>query len=298
MKLIQFLKKKFPELSNREIKASLELGSCLINGKIESFSSKEIDPKKDKIDFKFIKAAKIPRLIISETRIVLEDDYLLIYDKEAGHLCMSSEKESEVNLHDELKKYLELREKKKIYLEPVHRLDKNTSGLIIFSKSPESNKKLSLLFKEKKIYKEYRALVDGAFKKSGTPLKGCLENYLRLEYKKGHSQKWMVVAKNSKIHKDRDKLAISEYELLEDFEDCSLVKLVPKTGRTHQLRIHMAFLGHPIIGDVLYAKSFRSSKNFYRLMLHAYKLIFSHPHDATKISVEASLPKGFTEKTF
>jgi 23S rRNA pseudouridine1911/1915/1917 synthase len=293
MKLIQFLKKKYPQLSNREIKASLELGSCLVNGEIESFSSREIDPKKARVDFRFIKAPKTPQLIIQNERIVWEDDWILVYDKEAGHLCMSSEKETEVNLHQELKTFLKQREDKTVYLEPVHRLDKNTSGLIIFSKSPHSNRKLSELFKEKKIYKEYRGLVDGTFTNTKTPLKGILEDYLRLEYKKGHSQKWMVLPKNTKIQKGTDKLAISEYEVLEDYQDKALVKLIPKTGRTHQLRIHMSSIGHPIIGDVLYAKYFKCKKQYFRLMLHAHKLIFIHPLNNSKLNLESKIPEEF-----
>lgn len=280
MKLATYLKNKFPNLSSREIKRALEQGACTVNACIERFGSRQIDPAKDLIKFKAIKTQATKKLTIQKERIIFENQYILVYDKEAGHPSLPTES-NKVNLHQMLKTYLNYD-----FLEPVHRLDKHTSGLIIFAKSKIAVEKFTQLFAEHKIQKEYIAIVDGVWKHA---TQGQIETRMRLEFKKGSMQKWQV----SKSKKD--KIAITDYKILKQYKNYTSLILKPRTGRTHQLRVHMAYLGHPILGDSLYAKNFKSKIFVSRQLLHAHKIIFQDPFSLAQISLIAELPKDMKD---
>ncbi len=287
MKLSYYLKEKYKDFSNKEIKRSLENGACTINGKIEIFSSREIDPQKDKIIFNTKKFSAQDKLEIKDSNIEFQDDDLLIYNKEAGHACMATEGKK-VNLHEELKKALKLR-----FLEPAHRLDKDTSGLIVFCKNPKSLRLMMQAFKEKSINKTYLAVVDGRWSKPGS---GLIQNYLELDYKKLGMQKWKVSKvkkETAEKNKHKYKYAETQYQLKTASKTHSTLELMPKTGRTHQIRIHLADLGFPILGDNLYAESFKNKTLFTRHLLHAFKLKFNHPITQQSYSVTAKAPADF-----
>lgn len=289
IRLIKFLKEKYQDMSAREIKRALDIGACSVNGKIERLGSRLINIQKDKIKFKAIKTQAQEKLIIKKENIIFEDEDILVYNKSAGHPTMSTENQG-VNFHETLKKELKYK-----FLEPAHRLDKNTSGLLIFAKNKESLNKLSEMFASKKIKKTYLAIIDGRWKKKH--LTGTIENYLCLEYKKGSQQKWKVAGKLSPedLKNPKYKSALSEYKVIKTFNDFSLVELSPKTGRTHQLRVHMAHIGHPVLGDSIYAHNFKSKITARRQLLHALRLEFNHPKNNTVIKLEAPLPHDFTE---
>jgi 23S rRNA pseudouridine1911/1915/1917 synthase len=282
--LRNYLKEKHPELSNKVIKKSLEMGACTVNGKIERYASREINPSKDKIVYRKVKDTSHKPLIIDKARIVFEDEHLLIYDKEGYYPSLETNSKTQVHLLGELKKQLKLNK-----LFPVHRLDKGTSGLIIFSKSEEMTAKLNEMFVDKEIKKEYLALIDGNLTANKSKIR--LENELVLIDRSDNHQKWAVKAKDSKTK--LSKKAITELELIKNFADYSYVKLKPFTGRTHQLRVHCAYLGHPILGDTIYGVKFKCKKIFERHLLHAYRLCFKHPLTAMQLDLEAELPVDF-----
>ncbi len=289
MRLTKYIKEKHPDFSSKEIKRALENGACKVNGEIEVFGSREINPSKDQIQFKPQKFKAQAKLEIKKDRIIYEDEDLLVYNKEAGHACMVTEGKK-INLHEELKKELKLK-----YLEPAHRIDKDTSGLIVFCKNKNTINKMMQAFKERTVEKTYLALVDG---KWSQPRSGTIKNFLELEYKKLGIQKWKVsrVAKAiAEKNKNKFKASESDYQVIKSNKDSSLVEVKPKTGRTHQIRIHLAQLGHPILGDSLYAKSFKSKKLFARHLLHAYKLDFTHPSSQKRLKLKATPTKEFRE---
>ncbi|WP_018250248.1 RluA family pseudouridine synthase [Orenia marismortui] len=157
----------------------------------------------------------------------------------------------------------------------VHRLDKDTSGAIVVAKNDQSHLNLAEQFKERTTKKIYLTIVDG-----------------RLKYKKGKidaaigrdpkdRKKMAVTSKNSKK-------AISRFELLEKYEKHSLVKVKLETGRTHQIRLHMGYLGHPVIGDKLYGYN-HNNLTVDRQMLHAHILGFYHPKTEEWMEFEAPL---------
>jgi len=164
----------------------------------------------------------------------------------------------------------------------VHRLDKNTSGCLVATKTDLVHRKLSEMFSERKILKEYRALVFGALEKNH----GDIETYIERSHK---DRKKMAVSRIKGRH------ALTQFEVLEQFEIASYLRLILMTGRTHQIRVHLTHLGHPIIGDLVYRRKNMPSLEIKisRQMLHAYALGFVHPITGKNLSFSAPLPEDF-----
>lgn len=161
----------------------------------------------------------------------------------------------------------------------VHRLDKNTSGLIVIAKTNVAYEKLIDKFKTKDIKKTYIAICKGNFKEKS----GRIENLIGRD--PNERKRMAVVEINGKP-------AISNYEVIDEVQDFSLVKVNIETGRTHQIRVHMKYLNHPILGDDTYGSS---SKLANRQMLHAYLLEFSHPITDEKLKIFGNLPADFLD---
>lgn len=159
----------------------------------------------------------------------------------------------------------------------VHRLDKDTSGLIIVAKNNQSHLLFSEMFKDKSINKYYLAIVKGVVKDDC----GRIENHIGRN--PVDRKKMDVVSKNGKN-------AISNYYVLDRCATHSLVMVGIETGRTHQIRVHMKHIGHPIEGDQVYCKT---NKYATRQMLHAYRLEFTHPLNGEKLSIKSKLPDDF-----
>ena len=162
----------------------------------------------------------------------------------------------------------------------VHRLDKDTSGLIIIAKNDVAHVNMSKQIQERKVSKKYIALVRGIIS----------ENEATID---------MPIARSSKdrkkmaVRKD-GKQAVTHFKVLERFNNCTLLDIKIDTGRTHQIRVHMAEIGHPVIGDEVYS----NGKNEFGIkgqMLHAKSLDFEHPITGEKMHLEAELPKYFKE---
>src|SRR5690606_31033985 len=177
---------------------------------------------------------------------------------------------------------------------PVHRLDKDTSGIIIYAKDEESHKYLSQLFENRGVEKYYLALVNGRLLKAeGTIKEPIAENMAR---------------RGSMLVHKRGKQAHTDYTVVQEWAQYSLVRLQLHTGRTHQIRVHMQYIGHPVVGDKLYGngkgillsqikKKYKNTDPLGeekpilgRLALHAAALRFPHS-DGSMISIEAPLPK-------
>ncbi|ADK69265.1 RluA family pseudouridine synthase [Mycoplasma mycoides subsp. mycoides] len=164
----------------------------------------------------------------------------------------------------------------------VHRIDKQTTGLLIVAKNDKTHKLLSEMFKNHQIYKEYLAIVTGVIK----PNKGLIDAPI------GRSQtdrkKMSVTAKNSKQ-------AITTFEVVERFFKNTLVKCQIQTGRTHQIRVHFNYINHPVLNDPVYGKKHQEFTDFGQY-LHAYKLKFTHPITKKEIELISPLPKEFDDK--
>lgn len=161
----------------------------------------------------------------------------------------------------------------------VHRLDKDTSGLIIIAKTNEAHEKLVEMFQSKKMKKTYVAVCKGNFKNKS----GRLENLIGRD--PFDRKKMAVVEINGKK-------AITNYEVIDEVQDFSLLKINIETGRTHQIRVHMKYLNHPILGDSTYGSP---SKIIGRQMLHAYMLEFIHPITKEIIKLKGEIPQDFAD---
>ncbi len=161
----------------------------------------------------------------------------------------------------------------------VHRLDKDTSGVIIAAKHPEALEFLSRQFREKTTVKKYIAVVKGRMDRSS----GRIETFIARD---SRDRKKFAVYENS------GKKAVTEFFILERLENMSLVMLVPHTGRTHQLRVHMSSVGHPIVGDPVYGRMSGSFRDF-TLMLHALTLEIVLPGETVPRKFTAPVPDRF-----
>ncbi|MCP5506230.1 MAG: RluA family pseudouridine synthase [Chlamydiales bacterium] len=163
----------------------------------------------------------------------------------------------------------------------VHRLDKGTSGVLLMARTLPMKKALELLFKKREIKKIYIALVKGVPKKE----RGTIENKLG---KKGSFHGQTLYGAMPTGQK-----AVTHYKVLKKGKGYALLELHPETGRTHQLRVHLSELGHPILGDLLYGRDVSFPKEIDRLCLHAYRLTFPHPKTGKKVQATAPLPHLF-----
>lgn len=169
----------------------------------------------------------------------------------------------------------------------VHRLDKETSGVLLIAKTEEAFGKLQGQFKEREVGKTYMALVHGRVEPPGGVIRAPVG---RLPW---HRERFGILAGGREAETEYKVLSIMYYELGGKKEELSLINLYPKTGRTHQIRVHLKSIGHPIVGDLLYAgrKTARKDRKWCpRLFLHASKIGFTHPTAGRRMIIEAALP--------
>ncbi|MFN2509575.1 MAG: RluA family pseudouridine synthase, partial [Chthoniobacterales bacterium] len=163
----------------------------------------------------------------------------------------------------------------------VHRLDKETSGCLVVAKNDAAHHELSRQFAARTVKKTYLALVTGRLKKSSGTVDAPIVRH------PVHRQR-MSIAKSS-----RGRSALTQYRVVRSGAEMSLVECELHSGRTHQIRVHLHHLGHPVMGDKLYAA--KNAKSFPRQMLHAWKLGFTHPRTAEWKSFQAELPRDFQD---
>jgi len=272
-KLSHVLRSRLHELSIRAIKKDLERGLCSLNGRVETFASRVVK-KGEKVFFEPSGQAG-PRVVFEKNRVLFEDGVVLAYDKPAGVICNPHGPKIKPNLFAMLHEH-------KGPLWMVHRLDRDTSGVMLFAKSKEVRDLLLEAFKAHKVKKTYLAVADGIV----TPWQGTWTSQVAiLEKGKGY-ERWGSVSQGGKE-------AITAFRVLETGKQETLVELRPKTGRTHQIRVHLAEAGHPVLGDTFYGKRFRSARRPGRHLLHARELSLVHPGQGTSLRMQAQLPEGF-----
>ncbi|NQV00776.1 MAG: RNA pseudouridine synthase [Parcubacteria group bacterium] len=215
-------------------------------------------------------------------KIIYGDNDIIVIDKSAGlivHPIRPGQNDTLVNqLLDE---YPEIKNVGDDSLRPgiVHRLDKDTSGLMVIAKNNKSFEYFKNLFKDRKIVKKYIALVHGKVKDK----KGTITKSISLS-KKDHR-------KRSALLDEKSQKAWTEYKVIKRFKDYTLLEVSIKTGRTHQIRIHLASIGHPVAGDKQYKFKRQSlAENLNRQFLHAFYLKFKLPNGKI-MEFKLDLPK-------
>ncbi len=163
----------------------------------------------------------------------------------------------------------------------VHRIDKDTSGLIIAAKNDAAHRSLAAQLKDHSLYREYAAVVCGVIKEDSGTVNAPIGRH-------------PVDRKRQAVTQRNSRPAVTHYEVAARYEGYTLVHCRLETGRTHQIRVHMAHLGHPVLGDTVYGRK-KPLKGLDGQCLHAWKLHFTHPSTGEVIECEAPLPEYFTE---
>ncbi|HMO36321.1 MAG TPA: RluA family pseudouridine synthase [Gemmatales bacterium] len=271
LRLDQFLRMQFPDWGRKEIGKAISRRRVRINGKVIWLASWLVH-NGDVIETDVPSSARVqPWLRFDPSWIIQEFDDLVAVNKPAGLLSAPSRSTGTVNLHDLARAYFG-------ELLLFHRLDRDTSGVVLLTRPGKINRLLDKAFKTRAVTKEYRAAVVWP---NTLPAKGMIEAPLAVDPQRRDQ---MIVSADGMTARTR-------YEVLaeEPARRRQQVRLWPETGRTHQLRVHMAHLGVPILGDRLYGSIITAS----RLMLHALRLELPALHDQPPRLLEAPLPQEF-----
>lgn len=271
-RLDKFLFDEIISLSRMYLKHLILEGNCTVNNRVENagYHLKSGDFVEIEIEIK-PEIEMIPENIPLE--IIFEDDELVVINKPTGMLVHPTKGVRRGTLLNALLFYLnvdvqgEVKSGKLVRAGLVHRLDKQTSGLMIIAKNPRSHRILCSHFQRRLIEKKYLAVVEGIVSEdSGT---------INAPIGRDAEERVWKISMNGKF-------AESRFRVVERFADGTLLELEPVTGRTNQLRLHCAHIGHPIIGDDKYG-----GREFQRLCLHASKLAFWHPNGNNRLEFEA-----------
>lgn len=302
IRLDQFLVKQHPQLSRTELKKMIDDGFITVDGAIRKPST--LLKGGEKIEFKR-RSPPRPKSGPEEIPldIIYEDDVILVLNKPAGMVVHPAAGNYSGTLVNALMYHLKIPPSVPLFekegeggdLRPgiVHRLDKGTSGVMVVAKTDAALRNLMNQFKKREVQKVYLALVFGHFKKK----EGVIDFAIGRD--QTHRRKF-----SSKSRFKRE--AVTHYKVKKEFPGGALLEVYPKTGRTHQIRVHLSESGHPIVGDTHYgAKSFLSSvkdetvraalEGLDRPFLHATSLKFRHPGSGEEIRFSAPLPEDLSD---
>lgn len=262
-RLDHVLVKKFPEYNRASLQTFIREGFVKVNGELAKKPNEKVG-EDDLIELKVPQNQKQ----LPDLPVIYEDEHVLVLNKPSGLLSMAKgEYCPEATLED--------------YGLLVHRLDRDTSGVVILAKDPETQKMLRKQFQDRKTHKTYLAVVDGTPKLAEAMIDLPISRNLK-------RPTTFQVDQNGKP-------AQTKYKVLKSANGKSLLELKPRTGRTHQLRVHLKYLGTPILGDLVYGEE----KSAPRLMLHAKELEITIPsaNGGVRKTFTAPVPEEF-ERVF
>ncbi len=288
----KYLHARFPRFSRTAMQKLIKEGGVTVNGKVVK-PSYEIQPG-DKIELilppieeKELEPEPIP------VDIIYEDKYLVAVNKPKNMVVHPAPGYPSGTLVNAMLYYCQKELSSAgdpIRPGVIHRLDKDTTGVIIFAKDDEAHWRLSMQFERRRIHKEYLAVVEGQVELDSDIIDAPIgaHPYIRERYT---------------VRKEVGRSAITTYEVIERLGKFTFLRLKPQTGRTHQLRVHMSYIGHPIVADTLYGarkitvgellNTHDQTPIIDRFALHAHKLQFKHPITGKDTIIQAPLPNDF-----
>jgi len=278
IRLDKLASEKF-SLSRRAAQDAIRNGRIDLDGARCDEPGREVDPS---CAIEFHPNRPKARKVQGRLRVLYEDRHLMIVDKPAGLLTLPTTERERDTLLDRAGRYLSIRYGVRPYVGIVHRLDKDTSGALALARSPAAGRALQAMFKAHDIERQYIAVVEGSVRRQT----GTVD--LALVTDRGDLRRGVA------REPGEGRPAVTHFQVIERFGPvASLLALWLETGRTHQIRIHMAEMGHPVVGERVYRpKSQPKCKaSFHRQALHAQTLGFTHPMTGEAIRVEAPVPE-------
>ena len=277
MRVDIFLAQADPSFSRSQIKGAIEKGDVRVNGRVPKAGLLLKEGDKVKLH---MEPARVPVAVAQDIAldIVYEDSSLIVINKPAGMVVHPAPGNPDRTLVNALLHHCDELAGGGDALRPgiVHRIDKETSGLIVFARHAEAHRRLNRLFETRAIDKTYLALVQGVI--AGDD--GVIDRPLR-QFGSGR------VA----VDLERGKPSATEFRVAERFRSQTLVEARPRTGRRHQIRVHLYSLGHPIAGDPVYGDE-ATRQGFARMMLHAWRLGLTLL-SSRQLTLEAPIPESF-----
>ena len=269
--LLDTLSTMFPDSSKTTLRQMLQSGRVRVNGEIEKNARRELESG-DAVDItqKSVHIALPPGLAILH-----EDEDVIVVLKSHGLLTVATERETETTAHAYLNAYLKQKGEDRIHV--VHRLDRETSGVLVFAKNFETREALKEQFAAHTTSRVYVAIIEGAMK----PVEGTIRSHLR--------ERRDLRMESVKAHPEA-KLAVTHYRTIETKRGYSMLEIRLETGRKNQIRTHLSEAGHPVIGDRLYGSTVNPIG---RLALHAKLLGFEHPRSGKRLEFTAPVPAAF-----
>jgi 23S rRNA pseudouridine1911/1915/1917 synthase len=254
-------------------------GNRVRNASIELKPGMTIEANVDPVKLFEDLTARDTKFELTAARVLFEDADLIVVDKPPGLPAHPTQDETRDNLFAAVKRFLAKRDEGEAYVGLHQRLDRDTSGVVLFTKSRRVNAAIADAFARHEAVKIYQALTVGRRK---LPREWTIKNYLGKVSSKSKRAKYGVVDSDGQS-------AETSFRLVEQHQGGIWFEAIPRTGRTHQIRVHLSEYGLPILGDDLYG----SQATAPRLMLHAGELRFLHPITKAEISVKSPLPEDF-----
>lgn len=264
LSLLEVLSLLAPDSSKNTLRSWIEKGRISIDGR-EAKKASLIVKKGEEVAI-----GKKVNFIGKEIKVFYEDEHLIVIEKPAGLLSVMTDFDKINTAHHVLKRRFH---SQRVY--PVHRLDRDTSGVMVFAYSTKAREGLKIQFMEHSIHREYYALVHGVL----DPASGTWDSYLK------EDSNYFVKSDVKGQH------AITHYQTVKSNTRYSLLNLKLETGRKNQIRVHAAEAGHSVVGDIKYGK--QEDKRD-RLYLHACKLSFEHPEKLKVMNFESKVPESFS----
>lgn len=214
-----------------------------------------------------------------DLHVLYEDNHLIAVNKPAGMLTQGDDT-GDISLVEVVNEYLKKKYNKpgEAFVGLIHRIDRPVSGLVLMAKTSKALERMNKLFHDRLVQKKYLAVVKD---------KVLLEEGVLVNYLKKSTEKNVVHAHNTEV-RDSKRAELS-YRVDKYASKISLLEVSPKTGRPHQIRVQLAHMGHPIVGDVKYG--YPTANNDYSIALHSWKLAFEHPVTKEPIQIKCPIPK-------